>query len=202
MQAIFNFTRKSTDGFSIGNILLDFTGGLANYAQMAVQSIDQGLWSRPQPNKSCNLFLSFMLKFSSTCAIAPFPDSWVNFYGNIGKTLLSLVWIRIYILNYSCFCYYNYIKSMFNLFLILFYFVSNWTSSGDTCLYIDGFYYFRYLYSLTFFSWDNISCCILPRDSLLNSARRRALNHLSSLLMTQYLKTYESFGCSIDICID
>ncbi|XP_004304695.1 PREDICTED: cystinosin homolog [Fragaria vesca subsp. vesca] len=58
-QAIMNFMRKSTDGFSIGNILLDFTGGLTNYAQMAVQSIDQ--------------------------------HSWVNFYGNIGKTLLSLI---------------------------------------------------------------------------------------------------------------
>lgn len=54
-----NFMRKSTDGFSIGNILLDFLGGVTNYAQMAVQSIDQ--------------------------------NSWVNFYGNIGKTLLSLV---------------------------------------------------------------------------------------------------------------
>lgn len=58
-QAIMNFLRKSTDGFSIGNILLDFLGGLANYAQMTVQSIDQ--------------------------------NSWVNFYGNIGKTLLSLI---------------------------------------------------------------------------------------------------------------
>ncbi|XP_050380044.1 cystinosin homolog [Argentina anserina] len=58
-QAVLNFMRKSTDGFSIGNILLDFTGGLTNYAQMAVQSIDQ--------------------------------HSWVNFYGNIGKTLLSLI---------------------------------------------------------------------------------------------------------------
>ena len=36
-------------------------GGLANYAQMMVQSIDQG--------------------------------SWVNFYGNIGKLLLSLVFV-------------------------------------------------------------------------------------------------------------
>ncbi|KAG5107766.1 hypothetical protein JHK84_044673 [Glycine max] len=54
-----NFLRKSTDGFSIGNILLDFSGGIANYGQMVVQSIDQ--------------------------------DSWVNFYGNIGKVLLSLV---------------------------------------------------------------------------------------------------------------
>ncbi|KAI3408991.1 uncharacterized protein J3R85_019868 [Psidium guajava] len=58
-QAYMNFGRKSTDGFSIGNILLDFLGGVANYAQMAVQSIDQ--------------------------------NSWVNFYGNIGKTLLSLI---------------------------------------------------------------------------------------------------------------
>ncbi|KAL7606754.1 cystinosin homolog isoform X1 [Lactuca sativa] len=58
-QAVMNFQRKSTVGFSIGNILLDLVGGLANYGQMTVQSIDQ--------------------------------HSWVNFYGNIGKTLLSLV---------------------------------------------------------------------------------------------------------------
>ncbi|KAL2926852.1 Cystinosin-like protein, partial [Bienertia sinuspersici] len=57
--AFMNFFRKSTEGFSIGNILLDFSGGVANYAQMATQSIDQG--------------------------------SWVNFYGNVGKALLSLV---------------------------------------------------------------------------------------------------------------
>ncbi|KAK1567550.1 hypothetical protein Q3G72_013420 [Acer saccharum] len=58
-QAVMNFRRKSTDGFSIGNILLDFLGGCTSYGQMITQSIDQ--------------------------------NSWVNFYGNIGKTLLSLV---------------------------------------------------------------------------------------------------------------
>ncbi|XP_042506264.1 cystinosin homolog [Macadamia integrifolia] len=58
-QAYMNFRRKSTQGWSIGNILLDLLGGLMNYAQMAMQSIDQG--------------------------------SWVNLYGNIGKTLLSLL---------------------------------------------------------------------------------------------------------------
>ncbi|KAL4589981.1 hypothetical protein LXL04_002897 [Taraxacum kok-saghyz] len=58
-KAVMNFKRKSTVGFSIGNILLDLLGGLANYGQMVVQSIDQ--------------------------------HSLVNFYGNIGKTLLSLV---------------------------------------------------------------------------------------------------------------
>ncbi|CAH8385105.1 unnamed protein product [Eruca vesicaria subsp. sativa] len=60
-QAKMNFTRKSTIGWSIENILLDFCGGVSNYLQMVVQSVDQG--------------------------------SWVNFYGNIGKTLLSLVTI-------------------------------------------------------------------------------------------------------------
>ncbi|XP_028778527.1 cystinosin homolog [Neltuma alba] len=58
-QAIMNFKRKSTDGFSISNIMLDLSGAIANYGQMVVQSIDQG--------------------------------SWNNFYGNIGKLLLSLV---------------------------------------------------------------------------------------------------------------
>ncbi|XP_054802173.1 cystinosin homolog [Prosopis cineraria] len=58
-QAIMNFMRKSTDGFSISNILLDLSGGMANYGQMVVQSMDQG--------------------------------SWNNFYGNIGKMMLSLV---------------------------------------------------------------------------------------------------------------
>ncbi|GLJ36865.1 hypothetical protein SUGI_0744670 [Cryptomeria japonica] len=57
-QAWMNFTRKSTEGWSIGNILLDLSGGIANFMQMGVQSIDQ--------------------------------NSLKNFYGNIGKLLLSL----------------------------------------------------------------------------------------------------------------
>ncbi|KAG1331364.1 cystinosin [Cocos nucifera] len=57
-QAIMNFRRKSTVGWSIGNIILDLLGGILNFGQMGVQSIDQ--------------------------------DTLVNFYGNIGKTLLSL----------------------------------------------------------------------------------------------------------------
>ncbi|KAI5341321.1 PREDICTED: cystinosin [Prunus dulcis] len=58
-QAFLNFVRKSTDGFSLGSYLLDFSGGVTNYAQMTVLAIDQ--------------------------------DSWVNFYGNMGKVLLSLI---------------------------------------------------------------------------------------------------------------
>ena len=40
-QAVMNFLRKSTDGFSIGYVLLDFSGGTLNYAQMIIQSFDQ-----------------------------------------------------------------------------------------------------------------------------------------------------------------
>ncbi|GLT43415.1 hypothetical protein SLA2020_173650 [Shorea laevis] len=40
-QAVFNFARKSTEGFSIGYVLFDFTGGSTSLAQMAVQSVDQ-----------------------------------------------------------------------------------------------------------------------------------------------------------------
>eukprot|EP00249_Psilotum_nudum_P010185 c22387_g1_i1 orf=296-1126(+) len=40
-QAWMNFGRKSTVGWSIGNILLDLSGGLGNFLQMGVQSIDQ-----------------------------------------------------------------------------------------------------------------------------------------------------------------
>lgn len=58
-QVLMNFRRQSTDGFSIGNILLDLAGGVTNYVQMVIQSIDQ--------------------------------NSWVNFYGDMGKVLLSLV---------------------------------------------------------------------------------------------------------------
>ncbi|KAJ4766270.1 Cystinosin [Rhynchospora pubera] len=57
-QAVTNFNRKSTVGWSIGFVFFDLFGGLFSFGQMCAQSIDQG--------------------------------SVVNFYGNIGKLLLSL----------------------------------------------------------------------------------------------------------------
>ncbi|KAI9127660.1 hypothetical protein K1719_000653 [Acacia pycnantha] len=44
-QAVMNFRRKSTEGWSIGNILLDFSGSIGNYSQMVIQSKDQGSWA-------------------------------------------------------------------------------------------------------------------------------------------------------------
>ncbi|CAA0820144.1 Cystinosin homolog [Striga hermonthica] len=41
---MYNYRRKSTSGFSIGNVLLDLLGGIANNIQMLMQSIDQKSW--------------------------------------------------------------------------------------------------------------------------------------------------------------
>ena len=39
-----NFKRKSTDGWSIGNVLLDFTGGFLSICQMFVISYNNDDW--------------------------------------------------------------------------------------------------------------------------------------------------------------
>ena len=44
-QAYMNFKRKSTDGWSIGNVLLDFTGGLLSILQMFIISYNNEDWS-------------------------------------------------------------------------------------------------------------------------------------------------------------
>jgi len=43
-QAYFNYRRKSTAGWSIGNILLDFSGGLLSFLQMFLDALNSGSW--------------------------------------------------------------------------------------------------------------------------------------------------------------
>ncbi|CAN9500792.1 unnamed protein product [Ophioblennius macclurei] len=43
-QAFMNFRRKSTEGWSIGNVLLDFSGGTLSIAQMILQSYNNDEW--------------------------------------------------------------------------------------------------------------------------------------------------------------
>ena len=44
-QAYMNFRRKSTVGWSIGNVLLDFTGGSLSMGQMIMDSYNLDDWS-------------------------------------------------------------------------------------------------------------------------------------------------------------
>ncbi|XP_061680549.1 cystinosin isoform X2 [Syngnathoides biaculeatus] len=43
-QAFMNYRRKSTDGWSIGNVLLDFSGGLLSILQMILDSYNNDEW--------------------------------------------------------------------------------------------------------------------------------------------------------------
>ncbi len=43
-QAYMNFRRKSTIGWSIGNVLLDFTGGVLSVAQMFIIAYNNDDW--------------------------------------------------------------------------------------------------------------------------------------------------------------
>lgn len=40
-----NYRRQSTEGWSIGNVLLDFTGGVLSILQMILQSYNNGNYS-------------------------------------------------------------------------------------------------------------------------------------------------------------
>lgn len=45
LQAYMNYKRQSTEGWSIGNVLLDFTGGFFSILQMILQSYNNGNYS-------------------------------------------------------------------------------------------------------------------------------------------------------------
>lgn len=122
-----NFTRKSTVGWSIGNILLDFTGGLANYLQMVIQSIDQrnNLFSITSIAFVCSDNNNYICTQNLNSCLFFLTDSWVNFYGNIGKTLLSLV--RTF-LNFS----FSILSMSSNKSLIFFY-RSQYFSTSSSC---------------------------------------------------------------------
>ncbi|GAA5839234.1 hypothetical protein JCM11251_006014 [Rhodosporidiobolus azoricus] len=66
-QAVINYKRKSTEGWSVGNILLDFTGGSLSLAQLVLDSwIDQdwkGITGNPGKLGLSFLSLAFDLLF-------------------------------------------------------------------------------------------------------------------------------------------
>ncbi|CAE6447711.1 unnamed protein product [Rhizoctonia solani] len=68
-QAFSNFNRKSTEGWSIGNVLLDFTGGLLSLLQLLIDSFALDDWSaitgNPVKFGLSMLSLSFGLLFIS-----------------------------------------------------------------------------------------------------------------------------------------
>lgn len=48
IQAYMNYQRKSTIGWSIGNVLLDFTGGMLSMLQMMLNAYNYGKFERKE----------------------------------------------------------------------------------------------------------------------------------------------------------
>ena len=61
-QAILNYRRKSTVGWSIGNVILDFTGGFMDITQMTLQASNTSMEKFKQN--------PIVLLFPSLCAIS------------------------------------------------------------------------------------------------------------------------------------
>lgn len=53
-QAVMNYRRKSTQGWSIGNILLDFTGGMLSMLQMILNAYNYSEIAISSPKAGCH----------------------------------------------------------------------------------------------------------------------------------------------------
>ena len=81
-QVFLHFIRKSTEGWSIHSVFLDFTGGVQSFLQMGIDAFNNGCLLS-------NLNLCFL--FSCTLIEFPFVDDWDGTYGNPGKLGLSII---------------------------------------------------------------------------------------------------------------
>lgn len=130
-------------------------------------------------------------------------DSWVNFYGNIGKTLLSLVSnlsvVQIIFYWYSPFFYHFELITINMLFIGVLFSeinITSWRSCLPLTLLCSFLHWFwddtlcRSLCSLTLFSCVNILSYILATKlTSLPSQIKRGQNHWLSLPTTQHQKT-------------
>lgn len=79
-KAVMNYRRKSTSGWSIGNILLDFTGGILSMLQMILNSYNYGIFRS-----------NGKIKNSKTKTFAlHFTDDWQSIFGDPTKFGLGL----------------------------------------------------------------------------------------------------------------
>ena len=63
-----NFRRKSTSGWSIGNVLLDFTGGSLSLLQMFLLAYNSGEWFKKlESNRSVSCLKSRIMRKTAFC---------------------------------------------------------------------------------------------------------------------------------------
>lgn len=90
-QAVMNFKRQSTSGWSIGNILLDFTGGTLSMLQMMLNSYNY--------SKNC---ISLCHTIRQTYYLI-FLDDWQSIFGDptkFGLGLFSVLFDIVFIVQH------------------------------------------------------------------------------------------------------
>lgn len=76
-QAYMNFYYKSTEGWSIGNVLLDFTGGSFSLLQMFLQSYNNGESASRLPAHSAGWRHRVGARLPGTpLHLTPSPSAW------------------------------------------------------------------------------------------------------------------------------
>ncbi|VDN05175.1 unnamed protein product [Thelazia callipaeda] len=94
-QAYMNFRRKSTIGWSIGNVLLDCLGGVMDIIQMVLQGANTG------ENFADSNFYHLVMAVSDVEIL----DDWSIFYGNpvkFGLGLVSMIFDVLFMVQHYC----------------------------------------------------------------------------------------------------
>ena len=116
----YNNRRKSTSGWSIGNILLDFTGGFLSILQMFLISYNNGncLLYLPIRQMHCTAFLILFGKHVIHVLII--SDDWGSIFGDptkFGLGAFSICFDILFMLQHFVFYRYFVIGSNFYLFV-------------------------------------------------------------------------------------
>merc|ERR1711871_1611252 len=75
-----NWSRKSTGGWNIYNVLLDFTGGLLSTTQLVIDAMAQNDWSGVQGDPAkfglgfASMFFDIIFAFQHYCLYRPTSD--------------------------------------------------------------------------------------------------------------------------------
>lgn len=94
-----NYKRKTTMGWSIGNVLLDFTGGMLSMLQMMLNAYNYGKFGRKRYLKKIPTILTGHFVFG-------FSDDWASLFGDptkFGLGLFTVVFDAIFLLQHYVF---------------------------------------------------------------------------------------------------
>lgn len=101
-----NYRRKSTLGWSIGNVLLDFTGGMLSTLQMILNAYNYGKFLAFVPLMMARTILYGSHKIKSFLFHLNILDDWASIFGDptkFGLGLFSVMFDILFLLQHYLF---------------------------------------------------------------------------------------------------